>query len=113
MPAPIGSATAGVALFVSGIILAAFRITITLEIIANTLGKAVVQPAIMALLGTAFMVAQPLRSEGIIICTLATAGTYAHDCGALQGVRAQAASTFLLTTLSMVVVVPLAITVTR
>ena len=113
MLALIGSATAGVALFVSGIILAAFRITITLEIIANTLGKAVVQPAIMALLVTAFMVAQPLRSEGIIICTLATAVLTPMIAVRYKVYEAQAASTFLLTTLSMVVVVPLAITVTR
>ncbi len=113
MLALIGSATTGVALFVSGIIIAAFRITISVETVGNALVKALVQPAIMALLATALVIAQPLRTEAIIICTLATAVICPMIAVRYQVYEAQAASTFLLSTVAMVVVVPLAITLTR
>jgi malonate transporter len=113
MLALIGSATGGAALFVAGIILAAFRITVTFETVGNTLVKVVVQPVIMALLVIAFGIAQPLRAEAIVICALSSAVVCPMLAVRYKAYQAEAASTLLLTTLAMVVAVPIAITLAR
>jgi malonate transporter and related proteins len=109
----IGGATSGVALFVAGIILAAYRITWTREIFGNVGIKMIVQPALMALLVTALAIANPTRSEAILICSVATAVMCPMLAVRYKVYEAEAASTFLLTTLAMVVVVPLVITLVR
>jgi predicted permease len=109
----IGSATTGVALFVAGTILAAFRIAITFETIGNTLVKTAVQPAIMALLALMLGITHPPRSEAVVIYALSTAALCPMLAVRYKVYEAEAASTFLLTTLAMVVVVPLAITLTQ
>ncbi|OLB31426.1 MAG: hypothetical protein AUH05_19490 [Ktedonobacter sp. 13_2_20CM_53_11] len=56
----IGSATSGVALIVAGLILAAYRLKVTVETVGNTLVKMIVQPVLMALLVVAFGIVKPL-----------------------------------------------------
>jgi hypothetical protein len=109
----IGSATAGVALFVAGIILAAYRITLTPEILGNVFAKMIAQPVVMALLVTALMIAKPVGSEAILICAISTAVICPMLAVRYQVYEAEAASTFLLTTLSMIIIVPIAITLTH
>ena len=109
----IGGATSGVALFVAGIILAAFRITITFETVGNTLVKTAVQPAIMALLVVALGITRPPRAEAVVIYSLSTAAMCPMLAVRYKVYEAEAASTFLLTTLAMVVVVPIIVTLAR
>jgi malonate transporter and related proteins len=109
----IGSATAGVAMFVAGLILAAYRIRLTPEILGNVLTKMVAQPAVMALLVMTLMIAKPVGSEAILICAISTAVICPMLAVRYKVYEAEAASTFLLTTISMVIVVPIAITLTR
>ncbi len=109
----IGSATAGVALFVAGIILAAYKITLTPEILGNVMTKMLVQPGIMALMVVALAIAKPVSSEAILICAISTAVIFPMLAVRYKVYEAEAASTFLLTTVSMIVTVPIAIALTR
>jgi malonate transporter and related proteins len=109
----IGSATAGVALFVAGLILAAYRITLTPEILGNASIKMIVQPALMVLLVAALAIAKPAGSEAILISAISTAVMCPMLAVRYQVYEAEAASTFLLTTLAMIVTVPIAIALTR
>lgn len=108
----IGSATAGVAVFVAGLIVAAYHVKVTREIVANTLVKMVVQPALMAVLVVAFGIAKPLGSEAILICAMPTAVVPVMFALRYKTYQTEAASTLLLTTLAMIVVTPVAITLT-
>jgi malonate transporter and related proteins len=105
----IGSATAGVAVFAGGLIIAAYQVKVTVETAANTLVKMIVQPALMALLVVAFGVGKPLGSEAILICVLPTSVIPAMFALRYKVYEAEAASTLLLTTIAMIVVIPLAI----
>jgi malonate transporter and related proteins len=109
----IGSATAGVALFVAGIILAAYQIKVTPEILGNVLTKMVVQPGIMALMVLALAIAKPVSSEAILICAISTAVIFPMLAVRYKVYEAEAASTFLLATVSMIVTVPVVIALTR
>jgi malonate transporter and related proteins len=108
----IGSATSGVALFVSGLILATAQLKMTVETAANTLVKMIVQPLLMLALVIALGIGKPLSTEAILSCTLPTAvlpSIFAlHYCV----YEAEAASTLLFTTLAMIVVLPVAIALT-
>ena len=108
----IGSATAGVAVFAAGLIIAAYQVKVTVETAANTLVKMIVQPALMAVLVVAFGIGQPLGSEAILICALPTAVVPAMFALRYKVYEAEAASTLLLTTIAMIVVMPLAIALT-
>jgi malonate transporter and related proteins len=105
----IGSATAGVAVFAAGLIIAAYQVKVTVETAANTLVKMIVQPALMALLVVAFGIGKPLGSEAILICVLPTSVIPAMFALRYKVYEAEAASTLLLTTIAMIVVIPLAI----
>ena len=109
----IGSTTSGVALFLAGLILAAYRIEISLETLGNTLVKMVAQPVLMTLLVVAVGVAKPLATEGIVICALPSAIVCPMLALRYGVYQAQAATTLLLTTLMMVVAIPIAIALTR
>ena len=108
----IGAATSGVALFVSGLILAAYRLKMTVETVGNSLVKMLVQPLLMVFFVRAFGIDRPLSSEAILLCTLPTAVVPAMFALHYHAYEAEAASTLLLTTLAMIIVVPLAIALT-
>jgi malonate transporter len=109
----IGSATAGVSLFVAGLILAAYRVTLTPEIFGNVGWKMIVQPLFMVLLVAVLAVAKPLGAQAILICSFGSAVVSPMLAVRYKVYQAEAASTLLLTTLAMAIVVPLAITLTR
>ncbi len=109
----IGSATAGVALFVAGLILAAYQIKVSPEILGNVFTKMIVQPGVMALLVITLVIARPVGSEAILICAISTAVICPMLAVRYKVYEAEAASTFLLTTVSMIVMVPIVIALTR
>ena len=108
----IGSATSGVAVFVAGLIIAAYQIKVTVETVGNTLVKMIVQPALMTLLVLGLGIGKPLGSEAILICALPTAVVPAMLALRYKVYEAEAASTLLLTTLAMIVTLPIAIALT-
>jgi hypothetical protein len=101
-----------VAVFVAGLIIAAYHVKVTVEIAANTLVKMIVQPVLMALLVMAFGIGKPLGSEAILICALPTAVIPVMFALHYKVYEAEAASTLLLTTLTMIVVMPIVIALT-
>src|SRR5436190_22755581 len=68
----IGSTTSGASIFLAGLIIAAYEIKLSAEIIMNTLIKMVAQPLLMAALVITIGISNPLRSEGIVICAIPT-----------------------------------------
>lgn len=108
----IGSATSGVALFVAGLILAAHPFRLTLETSGNALVKVIVQPVVMALLVVSIGIAQPLGSEAILICAFPTGVVVPMLALKYKTYQTEAASALLLTTLAMIVVLPIAIALT-
>jgi malonate transporter and related proteins len=105
----IGSATAGVGLFASGLIIAAYRAKVTAESLGNSLLKMVVQPVLMGLLVMMFGVAKPLGAQGVVMCALPTAALPVMLALSYHVYESEAASTMLLTTLAMIVNTPIAI----
>jgi malonate transporter and related proteins len=105
----IGSTTSGVALFLAGLILAAYRIAVSAETLGNTAVKTIAQPVLMAFLVAAFGVAKPLGIEGIVICTLPTAVICPMLALRYNVYEAESATTMLLTTIAIVVAIPAAI----
>jgi malonate transporter and related proteins len=105
----IGSATAGVGLFASGLIIAAYRAKVTAESIGNTALKMVVQPVLMGLLVITLGVAKPLGSQGVVMCALPTAALPVMLALNYHVYESEATSTMLLTTLAMIINTPIAI----
>jgi malonate transporter and related proteins len=105
----IGSATAGVGLFSSGLIIAAYRAKVTAESLGNTALKMVVQPVLMGLLVMVLGVAKPLGTQGVVMCALPTAALPVMLALSYHVYESEAASTMLLTTLAMIINTPIAI----
>lgn len=108
----IGKTTSGVALFASGLVLAAYKIRVNKEVIGNVAAKMIAQPIAVAIFVGLLAVRAPLGREAILICALPTAvfptliapryGVYVSEC----------TSTLILTTLAMIVMLPVAILLT-
>ncbi len=109
MLAQIGSATAGVGLFASGLIIAATRAKVTAESVGNSFVKMIVQPALMALLVAMLDVGRPLGVQGIVMCSLPTGAVPVMLALSYRTYENEAASTMLLSTVAMVVITPIAI----
>jgi predicted permease len=104
----IGSTTSGVSIFLAGLIIAAYEIKLNREVIANTLIKMIVQPVLMALLVMGFGVANPLASEGIMVCAI-PAAVFAPLLAPRHRVyEIESSSTLVATSLLMIVTLPIA-----
>jgi predicted permease len=105
----LGSATSGTSLFLAGLIIASYRIRISPEILGNVLVKMIGQPALMALFVVVLGIRNPLGQEAIVLCAI-PASVVAPLLGARYHVyETEAASTLVLTTLVMIVTLPLTI----
>lgn len=100
------------AAFTVGLIIVAYGATMTVETAGNTLVKMLVQPALIALLVVAFGIETPLGSEAVLICALLTSVVPAMFGRRYRLYETEAPSTLLLTTLAMIVVMPMAIALT-
>jgi predicted permease len=109
----IGSTTSGVALFAAGLIIAAYRIRVNFEILGNVVAKMIAQPLFMAVLVLLFAVSAPLDREAILMCAIPTSA-FATLLAPRYGVyETESASTLVLTAVAMIVVLPVAIMLTR
>jgi predicted permease len=112
MLALIGSTTSGVALFAAGLIIAAYRIRVNMEIVGNVIAKMVAQPLFMAVLVLVFSVSQPLAREAILMGAIPTSA-FATLLAPRYGVyETECASTLVLTAIAMIVVLPVTIMLT-
>ncbi|HZQ09767.1 MAG TPA: AEC family transporter [Anaerolineae bacterium] len=105
----LGSATSGTSLFLAGLIIASYRIQINLEILGDVLVKMIGQPALMVLLVAVLGIGNPLGREAIVLCAI-PASVVAPLLGSrYQVYEIEAASTLVLTTLAMIITLPLII----
>jgi malonate transporter len=107
----IGQTTSGVALFASGLVLAAYRLTVTAEVIGNVVAKMVMQPIGVALLAFAFALPQSSAHQSILMFALPTAAFAALLAPQYGRYQSESASTLILTTLAMIGLVPLIIVI--
>ncbi len=105
----IGTTTSGVALFASGLVSAAFKIKVDLEIIGNVIAKMVLQPLCVAAMILIIGVSVPLAHEAILICALPTAVFPSLLAPRYDVYVSECASTLILTTIAMIVTIPLAL----
>lgn len=109
----IGSTTSGVSLFAAGLIIAAYKVTVSFETVANVVAKMMVQPLFALLLVMIFAVREPLGRELILICAIPSA-VFPVLLAPRYGIyETQAASTLVLTSFAMVAIMPIAIMLTR
>jgi malonate transporter and related proteins len=105
----IGQTTSGVALFVAGLSIAARKMILNLEVGVNAVLKMVVQPALFLLLTLAFNIKQPYGHEGFLLSTLPSGPMGVLLATQFQTYESEASSTLALTTLSLLITLPVAL----
>jgi malonate transporter and related proteins len=105
----IGATTSGVALFASGLVSAAFKLKVDLEIVGNVVAKMVLQPLCVAAIVLIVGVTGPLAHEAILICAIPTAVFPSLLAPRYDVYVSECASTLILTTIVMVATFPLAL----
>jgi hypothetical protein len=102
----IGQATGGVALFVAGLMIAAHKVILNLEVGVNTILKMLVQPAVFFLLALVFGVKPPFLYEGLLLTALPSG-----PMGILLATRnkmyeSDASSALAVTSIAMLITLP-------
>jgi predicted permease len=108
----IGSATAGASIFLAGLIISAYKLQITREILVNTAVKMVGQPLLMAGLVALFAVPNPLGRESILICAIPSSVLAPLISPQYHVYEMESAATLVTTSLAMIVTLPIAIVLT-
>jgi malonate transporter len=109
----IGSTTSGVSLFAAGLIIAAYRVAFTAEIVSNVATKMIAQPVFAAFLVVMLGVSNPLSRELILMCAIPSSAFAVLLAPRYSAYETEAASTLVLTSFAMVVIMPIAIALTR
>jgi malonate transporter and related proteins len=105
----IGSATSGVAVFAVGLTLAANAFHLTRTVLLATLARITVQTAILFGLLQLLHVQGPFAREAIVCCSFPLATAVVLFASKYRALEAESASALLLSTLSLVVTVPITI----
>jgi malonate transporter and related proteins len=105
----IGSTTSGASIFLAGLIIAAYKIKLSAEIIMNALIKMVAQPLLMAVLVMTLGISNPLRSEGIVVCAIPTAVFAPLLAPRYRIYEVESSSTLVTAAVLMIVTLPLTI----
>jgi hypothetical protein len=103
----IGSATGGVSLFLAGLILAAYHVKVSREVIGNVLGKMILQPAVMLFVVTWLAIPNPLGREAVLVCAIPSSPFAAMLAARYRVYESETASTLILTAAAMLVTYPL------
>lgn len=102
----MGSATAGVAVFASGLTLAAHKITISREVLLNTIGKLFLLPALVLGLGLAFGIRGPLEAQSVLVSAISSGLIGLILASRYKVSVEEAASTVLLSAAGMAIALP-------
>ncbi len=105
----IGATTSGVALFVAGLSVAARKFSFNLEIGYNIAVKMILQPMFFFVLAALFILKPPYSHEGFIMMAFPTAVVSIIFATRYKRQEAEVSSTLALTTLLMLIVLPIAI----
>jgi predicted permease len=108
----IGSTTSGVSLFAAGLIIAAYKVTVTVEIVSNVVAKMVAQPLFAVFLVVMFAMKEPLSRELILMCAIPSSAFAVLLAPRYNAYETESASTLVLTSFAMVAIMPVAIMLT-
>jgi hypothetical protein len=102
----IGSATSGVAVFAVGLTLAAHAVHLSKAVILGTLARITVQTSVLFALLHLLHVQGPFAREALVCCSFPLATAVVLFAAKYKAMEAESASMLLLSTLSLVVTVP-------
>jgi malonate transporter len=105
----IGAASSGAALFVAGAAIAAHKVRFNTGIFTNIALKMLAQPALYFALAMIFRVIQPYANEGFLLTLLPSGAIGLQLAVRYNTYISEAGSTLALTTLALVVTLPLGI----
>ncbi len=111
--AMIGSATSGVAVFTVGLTLAAHAFHLSKAVLLATLGRITVQTATLFALLHLLHVQSPFAREALVCCSFPLATIVVLLAAKYKAMEGESASALLLSTLSLVVTVPIIIAISR
>ena len=109
----IGSATSGVAVFTVGLTLAAHAFHLSKAVLLATLGRITAQTAVLFALLNLLHVQSPFAREALVCCSFPLATIVVLLAAKYKTMEAESASALLLSTLSLVVTVPIIIAISR
>jgi malonate transporter and related proteins len=109
----IGSATSGVAVFTVGLTLAAHAFHLSKTVLLGTLGRITVQTAVLFALLHLLHVQSPFAREALVCCSFPLATIVVLLAAKYKAMEAESASALLLSTLSLVVTVPVILAISR
>jgi len=109
----IGSATSGVAVFTVGLTLAAHAFHLSKAVLLSTLGRITVQTAVLFALLHLLHVQSPFAREALVCCSFPLATIVVLLAAKYKAMEAESASALLLSTLSLVVTVPIIVAISR
>jgi malonate transporter len=107
----IGAATSGVAVFTVGLTLAAHAFNLSKAVLLGTLGRITVQTAVLFALLRLLHVQSPFAREALVCCSFPLATVVVLLAAKYKAMEAESASALLLSTLSLVVTVPVIIAI--
>jgi malonate transporter and related proteins len=109
----IGSATSGVAVFTVGLTLAAHAFHLSKAVVLGTVGRITLQTAVLFLLFQALHTNGPFAREALVCCSFPMATAVVLFASKYRALEAESASILLLSTVSLLVTVPVTIALGR
>jgi malonate transporter len=109
----IGAATSGVAVFTVGLTLAAHSFHLSKAVLLGTLGRITIQTAVLFALLHLLRVESPFAREALVCCSFPLATIVVLLAAKYKAMEGESASAMLLSTLSLVVTVPVIIAISR
>ena len=109
----IGSATSGVAVFTVGLTLAAHAFRLSRTVVLSTVARVTVQTCVLFVLLHLLHVQGPFAREALVCTSFPLATIVVLLAARYKAMEAESASALLLSTLSLVVTVPIAIAISR
>jgi len=109
----IGAATSGVAVFTVGLTLAAHSFQLSKAVLFCTVGRITVQTVVLFVLLRVLHVQSPFEREALVCCSFPLATIVVLLAAKYKVMEGESASALLLSTLSLVVTVPVIIAISR
>jgi predicted permease len=107
----IGSATSGVAVFTVGLTLAAHSFHLSKAVLLGALGRVTLQTVVLLILFHLLHVSGPFAREALVCCSFPMATTVVLFAAKYKAMEAESASILLLSTVSLLVTVPVTIAI--
>jgi malonate transporter and related proteins len=109
----IGAATSGVAVFTVGLTLAAHSFHLSKVVLLGTLGRITVQTVVLFVLLRLLQVHSPFAREALVCCSFPLATIVVLLAAKYKAMEGESASALLLSTLFLVVTVPVIVAISR